>query len=198
VLAEEIANQMGVHLPGVSGPVRLLPGLFQSEVITTNFDYVLNRVYTDAEAQFAREYKGTQLRQAAQRMANDPHCLLRLHGEGETAEHRVLTLTEYEAAYAGNGGLSGALGALIGIRSLLFMGCSLHTDRTFGALREIRDAAHGEAIRHYAFLPFPGEAARARRRIELGEAEIHPIYYPPEDHDAGIEDLLITMMEGGV
>jgi hypothetical protein len=197
VLAEEIANQMGGHLRMASGPVRLMPTLFSAEVFTTNFDYILNRVYEEADARFAREFKGTQLRQAGQRMGNDPHCLLRLHGEGDTAEDRVLTLTEYEAAYAANAGLTGALAALIGIKSLLFMGCSLNTDRTFQALRHIRDVAGGEAVRHYALLPFPGEAFRAQRRKELGEAEIHPIYYPPGDHDAGIEDLLITMMEGG-
>ncbi|MFS2110446.1 SIR2 family protein [Sphingomonas sp. Sphisp140] len=199
VLAEEISNQMGDHLPAaLAGPVQLFPALFRTEVFTTNFDYVLDRAYGNADAGFAREFKGSELRQAAQRMANDPHCLLRLHGEGATAEDRVLTLSEYNAAYAENAGLRGALTSLIGTKSLLFMGCSLNTDRTFQALREIRDAANGEAVRHYAFLPFPGEARRATRRIALGEAEIHPIYYPPEDHDAGIEDLLITMMEGGL
>lgn len=197
LLAEEIANQMGSHVRAAGGPVRLLPALFRAEVMTTNFDYILDRVYEEAEWRFAREFKGSQLRQAAQRLANDPHCLLRLHGEGDTAEDRVLTLTEYEAAYADNAGLTGALSALIGFRSLLFLGCSLHTDRTVQALRTIRQSANDEAVRHYAFLPFPGEASRARRRTELGEAEIHPIYYPPSDHDAGIEDLLVTMMEGG-
>lgn len=195
--AEEILNQMGSHLHAVAGPVRLLPELFRAEVITTNFDYVLNRVYEALDMRFAREFKGRQLRQAVQRLSNDPHCLLRLHGEGDTAEDRVLTLSEYEATYANNPGLTGALSGLIGTRSLLFFGCSLQTDRTVQALRAIRDDANGEAVRHYAFLPFPGQALRTQRRTALGEAEIHPIYYPPRDHDAGIEDLLITMMEGG-
>ena len=197
VLAEEIANQMGSHLRASHGPVRLLPQLFRAEVFTTNFDYILDRVYDGAEWRFVREYKGSQLRQAAQRLGNDPHCLLRLHGEGDTAEDRVLTLGEYEAAYAEGLGLVGALSGLVGPKSLLFLGCSLHTDRTVEALRSIRAAADGEAVRHYAVLPFPGQAFRGQRRAALGEAEIHPIYYPPEDHDAGIEDLLITMMEGG-
>lgn len=197
VFSEEITNQLGSHWENLSGPVRLLPHMFREEVFTTNFDYVLNRAYAAVEFPFVHEFKGTQLRQAAQRLSNNPHCLLRLHGEADTAEDRVLTLTEYDAVYADNAGLKGALAALIGIRSLLFLGCSLHTDRTFQALRSIREDANGEAVRHYALLPFPGQDKRAKRRAALSEAEIHPIYYPPDDHDAGIEDLLITMLEGG-
>ena len=196
-LAEEMHNQMGSHRKNAAGPVCLLPGLFPAEVLTTNFDYVLNHVYANAGIAFANYFKGSQLRQAAQRLGNDPHCLLRLHGEADNTNDRVLTLQEYEAAYADNDGLQSALGNLVGARSLLFLGCSLQTDRTFAAFRAIKAAANGVAVRHYAFLPFPGEENRHPRRANLGEAEIHPIYYPPEDHDQAIEDLLITMLEGG-
>jgi hypothetical protein len=196
-LAEEIHNQMGSHRRNVAGPVCLLPGLFPAEVLTTNFDYVLNHVYANAELPFPKEFKGSQLRQAAQRLGNDPHCLLRLHGEADNTDDRVLTLEEYQAAYADNDGLQSALGNLVGARSLLFLGCSLQTDRTFAAFKAIKAGVNGAAVRHYAFLPFPGEENRHPRRANLGEAEIHPIYYPPEDHDQSIEDLLITMLEGG-
>lgn len=197
VLAEEILNVMGSHNRRASGPVCLLPSLFAQEVFTTNFDYVLDRAYLEANLRFAREYKGTELRQALQRMGNDPHCLFRLHGEADAPDNRVLTLREYQATYDDNAGLSATLANLVGPKSLLFMGCSLNTDRTFAAFRAVKAAANGVAVRHYAFLPAPGSRGRRDRRAELAEAEIHPIYYPPEDHDQAIEDLLITMMEGG-
>lgn len=196
VLAEEIANQLGRHRPNASGPVCLLPHLFQNEVLTTNFDYVLTHVYRSAEQPFVNEFCGVRLREARNRIGNEPHCLLRLHGEADAHEGRVLTLTEYDAAYNGGASLTNILGALIGARSLLFMGASLQTDRTYAALRDIR-AANGDAlVRHYAFLPCPPENERKARRDFLAEAEIHPIYYPPEDHDQCIEDLMITLTEG--
>jgi SIR2-like domain len=198
VLAEEINNQLGRHLPNTSGPVCLLPRLFEGEVLTTNFDYVLTHVYNGAQLPFANEFCGIRLREARQRIGNNPHCLLRLHGEAEAQEGRVLTRDEYEAAYDGGTTLTNILGALIGTRSLLFMGSSLQSDRTFTALREIRANNGGNGIRHYAFLPCPPENERRARRDFLAEADIHPIYYPAEDHDQSIEDLLITLIEGGL
>lgn len=198
VLAEEIANQLGRHRPNASGPICLLPRLFQNEVLTTNFDYVLTHVYHRAEMPFSNEFCGVRLREARNRIGNDPHCLLRLHGEADALEGRVLTQAEYDAAYNGGITLTNILGALIGARSLLFMGSSLQSDRTYSALREIRTLNGEGAVRHYAFLPLPADHERADRRAFLADAEIHPIYYPADDHDQYIEDLLISLMEGGL
>lgn len=198
VFAEEIANQLGRHRPNTSGPVCLLPHLFDNEVLTTNFDYVLTHVYNGSEHPFTNEFCGTRLREARQRIGNDPHCLLRIHGEADAQDGRVLTRDEYEAAYNGGVTLTNVLGALVGPRSLLFMGAGLQSDRTYTALRDIR-AQNAEApVRHYALLPMPAENERAARRAFLAEAEIHPIYYPADDHDQYIEDILITLMEGGL
>lgn len=198
VLAEEIANQLGRHRPNASGPVCLLPRLFENEVLTTNFDYVLTHIYHRAEIPFSNEFCGVRLREARQRLGNDPHCLLRLHGEADAHEGRVLTRAEYDAVYNDGITLTNILGALIGARSLLFMGSSLQSDRTYTALRDIRAQNPLAPVRHYALLPLPAEHERAARRAFLADAEIHPIYYPADDHDQYIEDLLITLMEGGL
>ncbi|MCP1199079.1 SIR2 family protein [Notoacmeibacter sp. MSK16QG-6] len=198
VLAEEINNQLGRHRPNAAGPVCLLPSLFQNEVLTTNFDYVLTHIYIGAANPFSNEFCGQRLREARQRLGNEPHCLLRLHGEADAQDGRVLTQAEYDAAYNGGVTLTGILGALIGTRSLLFMGSSLQSDRTYSALCDIRAQNADAPVRHYAFLPCPVENDRAARRAFLAEAEIHPIYYPADDHDQHTEDLLITLMEGGL
>lgn len=91
VFAEEIANQLGRHRLAAFGPVCLLPRLFEGEVLTTNFDYVLTHVYNGAQLPFTTEFCGIRLREARQRIGNDPHCLLRLHGEADAQEGRVLT-----------------------------------------------------------------------------------------------------------
>lgn len=198
VLAEEIANQLGRHRRNAFGPVCLLPRLFENEVLTTNFDYVLTHIYQREEMPFSNEFCGVRLREARQRIGNEPHCLLRIHGEADAHEGRVLTRNEYEAAYNEGVTLTNILGALIGARSLLFMGSSLQSDRTYSALCDIRAQNADAPVRHYAFLPLPAENDRAARRAFLAEAEIHPIYYPADDHDQYIEDLLITLMEGGL
>jgi len=198
VLAEEIANQLGRHRLNASGPVCLLPRLFQNEILTTNFDYVLTHVYAAADNPFTNEFCGTRLSDARNRIGNAPHCLLRLHGEADVADGRVLTRAEYDAHYRGGVSLTNILSALIGPRSLLFIGSSLQSDRTYAALRDIRLQNKDNGVRHYAFLPCPAENQRAARRAFLAEADIHPIYYPADDPDQCIEDLLIALVEGGL
>jgi len=197
-LSEDIHNRFGSHLRAIAGPVQLLPSLFSGEVITTNFDYVLPHVYRSVEHPFSTVFCGPELRTAPQRIGNDPHCLLRLHGQGDTDQGRVLTLAEYEDTYAKDRTLAGTLSAIVSLRSLLFLGCSLSQDRTVAALRELRASAQADPPRHYAFLPYPEAGQREGRNRFLSEANIHPIYYPGGDHDQYIEDLLVTLMEGGV
>jgi hypothetical protein len=126
-----------------------------------------------------------------------PYIRKRLHGAAGAAEGRVLTLDEYRAHYEQGGALTDVLGAIIGVRGFLFLGCSLQSDRTYQALRELKRRAHVDPSPHYAFLPLP-EQGRLERRRFLEQAGIHPIYYPLGEHDQSIEDLLITMQQGGL
>lgn len=197
VFAEAIQNAFGSRIKSLKGPVQLLPSMFTRGCFTTNFDYVLDRVYDDSEHRFNGEFSGTRLNEAPRRMAEEPHCLLRLHGEADSAQGRILTGGEYVENYGEGGNYRELFKVLIANTSLLFLGCSLSVDRTVQALREIKQAAVVETPRHFAFLPLNEEMDREARRSELGQADIHPIWYPPEDHDQAIEDLLISLMEGG-
>ena len=197
VITEEIHNRLGSHQNRSNGPVKLLPQIFTADVMTTNFDYVLSKTYEDSGNRFHDEICGAELRDAPRRMANDPHCLLRLHGAAESANGRVLTLEEYREHYENGGALPDVLSAVVGVRGFLFLGCSLQSDRTYSALCDLRTLAQVEPSPHYAFLSLP-EEGRLERRQFLAEAGIHPIYYPVGEHDQSIEDLLITMHEGGL
>lgn len=198
VFSAEIAERLGSHRLQANGSVSLLPHLFKGEVLTTNFDYVLTNAYRDAALPFTNTICGAALRAAPARLGDGNHALLRLHGEADSAIGRVVTLDEYNAVYAAGRELKGLLAAVMGVRSFLFMGCSLGTDRTLQALREVKAEAQVEIAPHFAFLPEPEAGARLLRRTFLEEAGIHPIYYPSGEHDQSIEDLLIAMMEGGV
>lgn len=195
---EEIRNRLGNRRRRPVGPVRLLPHLFAGELLTTNLDPILKAVYFDEGLPFAGDLSGTALREALVRLAGDPHCLLRLHGEADSNLGRVLTLDEYNRAYHADRTLAALLGEICGPRSILFLGCSLNSDRIVQALREIKAASSLERPPHYAFLPLSSVLDRASRRRELSEAGIHPIYYPEDEHDQCIEDMLIALMEGSL
>jgi SIR2-like domain len=198
VFAENIQNVFGSRIKTPKGPIRLFPLIFRRGSITTNFDYLLNRVYEDSEARLKGEFSGSQLREAPRRIAEEPHCLLRLHGEADSALGRVLTTSEYDHCYGESGHYREVLKQLIANVSLLFVGCSLSTDRTLLVLREIKQAAVVESPRHFAFLPLEDGTDCQRRRAELGQSDIHPIWYPGDNHDQAIEDLLISLMDGGL
>lgn len=198
IFSEEIHNRLGSNRKHVQGPICLLPALFRHEVLTTNFDYVLSNAYRNFGHPFAREYSGVSLNDAPLRLGAEPHCLLRVHGEADTPLGRVLTKNEYDEAYGEASTPREILRAIIGSRSLLFLGCSLFSDRTFSALCDIKKSSLTVPPRHYAFLPEPLEGEKAARRAFLGEANIHPIYYSADDPNGSLEDLLITLIEGGV
>ena len=196
IFDEAVQSTFG-HRRRISGPVQLLPFVFRRGAITTNFDYVLNEVYNTAGNRFSLELAGNYLSEAPRRIGDQPHCLLRLHGEADTAIGRVLTRAEYEASYGAEGLYRDILRDTINSTSLLFLGCSLNIDRTIAALVELKAAARVATPRHFAFLPLTEGLDREARRTELGAADIHPIWYPPENHDQSIEDLLISLLEGG-
>jgi hypothetical protein len=196
IFTREICEKLGDRKDPVAGPVTLLPQLFNQEVVTTNFDYVLTNTYAGADAPFSNTFSGAALRDAPGRIGNDPHCLLRLHGEAETDNGRVLTAAEYDVTYSKDRTLAEVIGAISGTRSFLFLGCSLTEDRTVEALKQLNAKAAVGHAPHFAFLPQPEEEERLARRAFLADAGIHPIYYPRGDHDLMVEGLLIALMEG--
>ena len=202
ILAEQVENYFGREKFEVKGPVLLLPLLFKQGCVTTNFDVVLEKAYCENDQEFLAEYAGEDVKRAPLAAANGRHVIFKIHGRVDDERGRVLTSTEYDHAYGVDGGLSGVLNYLTSNRSLLFLGCSLGIDRTVQALRAIKADSAVALPRHYAFLKDPGQDARPKRREELEQAEIHPIWYPVEhdasDHDSCIEDLLVVLAEGPI
>lgn len=200
MLAEQIENYFAAQLFEPQGPVRLIPELFKLGCVTTNFDHVLEKVYEENAVNFAQVYAGAAIIDAPKEAASGENVLFKIHGTATSKNGRVLTTAEYAAAYGNESTVPGTLNHLITNRSLLFMGCSLATDRTITALQDIKKINGATGLRHYAFLADPGQESRTARHAELNEAEIHPIWYPVEDHetdhDRWLEDLLFAL-DGG-
>lgn len=174
-----------------NGAVRLLPGLFPSIVLTTNFDDVLERRYTECRSGFDRIHAGKDI--GNYRRDGKGSVLLKLHGDCYRPETRVLRTAEYEAAYGHHGTLRGELVKIYESKSLLCLGCSLAEDRTMALIHEVATKDTNMPM-NFAFMPLlKDETRRVAREHFLTNRNIFPIWYDG-DHDECIMALLVGML----
>ena len=198
LFSERVEHDLRITDPNaIDGPVCLLPGLFSSLVVTTNLDNVLETVYRICDLPFGHTLSGTSL--ARYRSLKDPkeRFLLKLHGDHENQQGRVLLSSEYDEAYSSDSPTREELVLIYRQYSLLFLGCSLGPDRTVDLVRGV--ASKDENIpKHYAFLERPSDEENLRRREhDLTDAGIYPIWYDLP-HDEAIMALLDGLLvEGG-
>src|SRR5204863_7405128 len=114
----------------ISGAVQLLPYLFDSTVITTNFDGILELAYGSADKAFQFILYGMGVGDFRKKVTLGARCLLKLHGDYAANYGRVLLTNEYDDFYSE--GCSGQieLSHIFRGGGLLFLGCSLSQDRT--------------------------------------------------------------------
>lgn len=183
------------------GPAGLLPGLGTGPVITTNFDHVLETAFLAAGSPFENILTGREADSVVRAMHRNEHVLVKLHGDAADRSARVFTGFEYDGSYGSaepdpkkpaTASIPSLARVLFTNRPLLFLGSSLERDRTLGVLAEL----HKElpALTHYAVLAGSYSVERTRkRRLELDEFGISPLWYPPGDYgsiEAILEDLL--------
>ena len=195
---EGVENTFG-RSRDISGCVQMLPHMFDSCVITTNFDDVAKRCYEAEGKPFSEELSGEFSEELPRKLAEGKRVLLKLHGTSTSARSRILTSSEYDKHYGEGNQLQRAIEAIC-TRTLLFIGCSLTVDRTLSAMKELVQAkGHDNIARHYAFLPVPNSnAEKIARRDALIECNIYPIWYPAGTHDESIEAFLVALMEDGL
>jgi hypothetical protein len=190
LLAERIEHDLRIdELSAISGAVRLLPPLFPNLVITTNLDDVIEQVYRFCEQPFAHVLAGKEL--GKYRPLKSPHLrfLLKLHGDCRGATTRVLLSREYDATYAPNSTIREELTLLYRLNTLLFLGCSLGSDRTVRLIEEVADS-DASMPKHYCFIALPDDdGTRIARENFLTQRGIYPIWYRLP-HDESLTALL--------
>ena len=183
----------------LAGAIAHIPRLSNGPLITTNFDRVLERVFQYERCTFETVVWHDKVNLAVRALERNGTVLLKLHGDWEDADHRVLTLSEYRQHY----GEAQAeinfdlplpqLFKLLAVRPLLFLGCNLNEDRTLNILKRV--AADLKTSRHYAVVQKPKSAAKFRARVQfLATRNIRPIWYPEGEHHR-IERLLEYLSE---
>lgn len=187
----------------VRGAVRLLPTLFDGHGLTTNFDNVLDMTYSLFDREYDIILKGREVVDWSKYAMQRKTMLLKIHGHGSEPLTRVLTKTEYDNAYAAGCAQRQAMEEIMRNSVLLFMGCSLASDRTMDLLNGIYTGPHAPNTRNYAILPMPGdEPERRKREAFLAGRGIFPIWYglygepydPAFDHDLYIESILVKLL----
>lgn len=183
----------------VKGPVNYLPKIFKSGVITTNYDSLLEETYTAQGAKFEEVMLGNSAAEFPRLAATGKPFLLKLHGHANKQRDRVLTLAEYEAAYAEKAVLRNLVSHAFFGKTMLFMGCSLSSDRTLQLMAEyVEEFGHENLPQHYAFVCLREGEDRLARREQLVSANIFPIWYESSDHDESIEALLLALADGDI
>ncbi len=184
----------------LTGSVLYLPTLFPiSSIATTNFDKIIERVYSSDEKKFIEIKSGHSLNEVLRLLGNGSRLLLKLHGECNQVADRVLLKSEYDNAYSDKKTVKNFFSRFMFGNTLLFIGCSLSFDRTIKSMMEIVEEHGAETLpRHYAFLELKENDDRVERKKYLSRANIFPIWYPEHEHEESIEALFVKLMESNV
>lgn len=167
----------------------ILPYLFHNRpLMTTNFDGVLEYVFSRQGHAFERMVEPHDPSMLTQIRQQDIHGLFKLHGdigrETTSLDRLVFTKSQYDAAYCADGKLMEELKQWYQNQTLLFLGCSLSMDKTMEVLRDVASANPG--IRHFAIVGCdPKKYGELLDRF--GDLGIDAIFYDdtdPKNHDA--------------
>lgn len=158
-------------------------------IITTNFDDILEKNMHDIlNIEFDKiipSRANNFFEEACEKLRHNEHVILKIHGDWSSKNSRVLTKTQYDLYYSkpyssGELNLNNPLPRLINLLSaskiLLFIGCSLESDRTLKVLTKLFNKSY--SYPHYALLSLPekiNDAVRAEKRLR--KAGINVIWY---------------------
>ncbi len=190
LFAERVEHNLRIdNVDSLGGSVCLLPNLFPNLVVTINLDNVLENLYYWYEIPFAHTLSGRDIARYRQLKNPKGRFLIKLHGDCNDQQGRVLLSREYDEAYAEDSSIREEIALLYRNNSVLFLGCSLGPDRIVRLVHEIA----GEDLnmpKHFAFLENPvNDDHRLARESFLTERGIFPIWYELP-HDESITALL--------
>jgi hypothetical protein len=213
-LTQEIEKTFGdeqIQNKDVGDPLALLPQFLEGPVVTTNFDRILESVFSAAGKPFKWIYVGAAMKGATSALLENEHVLIKLHGTWTDQVNRVLTPDEYKRHYGGTQleelvitrSLPFLVLGLFMMRRVLFMGCSLASDLTMAVGDLIKEKT--EVSKHFCFsalsdsTPKAGETQeQAEKRVQdehaknqerLERSGIKPIWFPAHRYEF-ISDLL--------
>jgi hypothetical protein len=126
----------------ITNTTLLITELFPDTVITTNYDRLIEQAFDTGADNAFQVINGTS---ALTEPATDRVSIIKLHGDVRTPGNCILSQNQYDLAY-GNESIDMALPIPKLLEyyyrnsSLLFLGCSLNSDRTVQVFRAVKQA----------------------------------------------------------
>lgn len=194
----ELAFKNNTITPELS-PCMELGKLFEQCVITTNFDRVLE---DSTHLSFAEKPVGTENSgRFIRAIFSGDKYLLKLHGNIDEEQDRVLMQEEYNLAYGTEEidwslPIPKKLKKIFESFSVIFLGCSLINDRYLNVLKEVRENQEDFMPEHFAILTAPDNYdEQIVRDGFLASLGITPIWFSEGDWDAPSEILSLIKKE---
>lgn len=198
-----------------------IPKLFHGPIITTNFDHMIEYLFTSEGENHPACVTPQNSIQAAQTNfaihMNAP-ILVKMHGDINDPNHMILTKESYDDSYGCDPeqpdftlSMPTFLKKILERNPLLFLGCSLGADRTCTVIRKC-----APNHQHFAFLELPEETANRqnplqpilrtpdgrlikefedRRNEIVGDFNILPIWYPHGMHEEALHAFFTKLCE---
>ena len=188
----------------MSAERRGIPRVFRGPILTTNYDLLIERAYSEAGEVIEVAYPHVNYDRSREErlLRSTMPSLFKLHGDVKDPDKIVITREDYDETYGADGGgseLTRFMGSVFeGRGAVLFLGCSLGSDRTMDVLDQGADnhvyyalvgLPEGTENPGDPFSPNlaaggklePGYREMSRR---LAGMNIRPIWYPYGQHDA--------------
>ncbi len=163
--------------------VRLLAYLFNTGVITTNYDDVIEYAYKMAGIDLS-VFHHYDIVETGRAMQIGTNVLFKIHGTvGAYTDYKRLVFDEeqYQIYDDPNSALVSQLRQQFGANVFLFLGCSLEKDRTVELFQRITSEHVGSE--HFAIISCAQNKLVSRARELTDEMKIFPIFYPEERHE---------------
>ena len=203
---EELYQTFGPHtVPDAMNKLtparKAIPRIFKGPMMTTNVDLCLEELY-EHRVEVLCPHTEYHLSQAHRALQTAAPILFKLHGSVTDREHMVFTKEAYDTVYPCSQQptpLSETLSSIFRSRPVLFLGCSLDTDRVVQVLN-----ACCEHRSYFALVELPKETeneanpweplllnadgteneAYRQRRLFMSKHHIQCIWYPCDQYEA--------------
>lgn len=178
---------------------------FQGPILTTNYDRLIERIYSDAgiDLEVNYPYIDNQHAKSVRTLQRGENALFKLHGDCEDPDNVIFTSESYDKAYGISpdtkylSELANILSKAFGRNQVLFLGCSLESDRTLKVL-----SSDNDSLWHYAIVELPVTTRNKRNPFApyltvdgkvdeqylvkskrlMETFHIRPIWYPSGEH----------------
>ena len=197
----------------ISDTRKAIPKLFSCPLITTNVDQVLEEIY-NFRLSVITPHTDYHVPHTERSLQNSDLVLFKLHGDIEDKDHIIFTKEAYDNVYGSeyeNSTLKNTLIQIFNSKIILFIGCSLETDRVLKVLEsccknhdyyavvELPEETKNEINPFEPLLLSPDGSeneAYSKRRKFMSAHHINCIWYPYRQFEA--LDLILDELQNRI